>query len=99
MEPVGVGMVVLLKHCYLQVPFLSQQEGFPSLRAESGAAAVCIPCFTLSPRLSFSHSFRPLPRHSPQFSKHQKQHMVTYLFLIQMYMTHILTVSPPPPHR
>lgn len=43
--------------------------------------------------------FATSPDPSPQFSKHQKQHMITYLFLIQMYMIHILTAAHPPPYR
>lgn len=48
-------------------------------------------CFTLLTFLPFT--FAPSP--APPNSQHQKQHMITYLFLIQMYMIHILTVSPP----
>lgn len=48
-------------------------------------------CFT--PDIS---PFHISPSQTPPLkSQHQKQHMITYLFLIQMYMIHILTVSPP----
>lgn len=50
---------------------------------ESGAVAVCsfasCPCQVCLSPVPICH----LPRSPPQFSKHQKQHMVTYLFLIQ----------------
>lgn len=68
-----------------------------SLPFSMGAAAVTVfTGFILLPSWSFSISCLHLPDPSSHSSQSiRKGHMVTYLFLIQMYMTHVLTVSPP----
>lgn len=85
--------MVLLTGTLFPSAFSKRARGLPF--PQCGVWSSCVHLLHTPDRFVFLPFMFPPPQPSShQFYKQQKQRMVTYLFLIQMYMIHILTVSP-----